>query len=42
MSILQLTVDAEMMEVTALFAGAGLLFLLAGGACAMFWFGRIP
>ena len=39
---LQLTVRAEMMEVTALFAGAGLLFLLIGGTLSMLWFGRIP
>ena len=39
---LQLTVRAEMMEVTALFAGAGLLFLLIGGALSMLWFGRVP
>lgn len=39
---LQLTVDAEMMEVTALFAAAGMLFLLAGGLLSMLWLGRAP
>ena len=39
---LQLTVDAEMTEVTALVAGAGLPFLLAGTLLSMFWFGRAP
>ncbi|MCB9136817.1 MAG: VWA domain-containing protein [Caldilineaceae bacterium] len=39
---LQLTVEGEKMEVTALAAGAGLLFLLAGGLLSMLWFGRMP
>jgi Ca-activated chloride channel family protein len=39
---LQLTVRAELMEVTAFFAGLGLLCLLVGGALSMLWFGRIP
>ena len=39
---LQLTVDGEKVEVTALFAGLGMLFLLLGGAFTMRWFGRIP
>ncbi len=39
---LQLSVDAEMMEVTALLAGASLPFLLAGSMLSMFWFGRAP
>jgi Ca-activated chloride channel family protein len=39
---LQLTVDAEMMEVTAIVAGISLLFLLAGALASMFWLGRAP
>lgn len=39
---LQLTIDAEMTEITALLAGLGALFLLAGGLLSLFWFGRAP
>lgn len=39
---LQLTVDGDEMEVTALVAGLSFLLLLIGGALSMFWFGRIP
>ena len=39
---LQLTIDGEKMEITALIAGLGMLFLLTGGALSMLWFGRIP
>lgn len=39
---LQLTVKGEETEVTALFAGVSLLFMLVGGALSMLWFGRIP
>jgi Ca-activated chloride channel homolog len=39
---LQLTVDAEMIEVTAIFAAASLPFLLAGSLLSMLWFGRAP
>ena len=39
---LQLTVAGEKVEVTAIFAGLGMLFLLLGGAFTMRWFGRIP
>jgi Ca-activated chloride channel family protein len=39
---LQLVVRPEKTEVTALFAGAGVLFLLIGGACSLVWFGRVP
>jgi Ca-activated chloride channel family protein len=39
---LQLTISGEKMEVTALFAGAGLLFLLVGGLLSLLWFGRMP
>ena len=39
---LQLVVEPEKTEVTALFAGAGILALLIGGICSMLWFSRIP
>ncbi len=39
---LQLTVEGEMTEVTALLAGLALLFFLIGGALSMRWFGRMP
>jgi Ca-activated chloride channel family protein len=39
---LQLTISGEKMEVTALFAGAGLLLLLVGGLLSLLWFGRMP
>jgi Ca-activated chloride channel family protein len=39
---LQLTIQGDKMEVTALFAGLGLLFFLVGGALSLFWFGRMP
>lgn len=39
---LQLVVRPEPLEVTALFAGAGLLALLIGGICSMLWLGRVP
>ena len=39
---LQLTVEGEMTEVTALLAGIALLFFLIGGALSMRWFGRMP
>ena len=29
-------------EVTAIFAGVGLLVLLLGGLCSALWFGRLP
>lgn len=38
----QLQVKAEKTEVTSIFAGAGLLFLLVGGAFSLIWFSRIP
>ncbi|MGD2157235.1 MAG: VWA domain-containing protein [Anaerolineales bacterium] len=37
----QLTISGEKMEVTALFAGLGALFLLIGGVLSLLWFGRI-
>jgi Ca-activated chloride channel family protein len=39
---LQLKVDGEMMEITAVLAGVSLLFLLAGSFLTLFWFGRAP
>jgi Ca-activated chloride channel family protein len=39
---LQLVVRPEDTEVTALFAGMGLLILLIGGACSFLWFSRVP
>lgn len=39
---LQLVVKPEKTEVTALFAGAGILALLIGGLCSMLWLGRLP
>jgi len=39
---LQLTVDGEKTEITALLAGMGMLFLLAGGGLSLLWFGRVP
>lgn len=38
----QLVVEQDTLEVTALFAGAGILVLLAGGLCSLLWFGRLP
>jgi Ca-activated chloride channel family protein len=39
---LQLTIAGTKTEVTALFAGLGLLFFLAGGTLSLLWFGRMP
>lgn len=39
---LQLVVKPEKTEVTALFAGAGILALLIGGILSMLWFSRVP
>jgi Ca-activated chloride channel family protein len=39
---LLLTISEEKTEVTAIFAGLGLLFFLIGGIFAMIWFGRMP
>lgn len=38
----ELIIKPEALEVTPLFAGAGLLVLLIGGALSMLWFGRVP
>ncbi|HEX5501260.1 MAG TPA: VWA domain-containing protein [Thermomicrobiales bacterium] len=35
-------IEPRRLEVTALFAGAGFLVLLLGGACSLLWFGRVP
>jgi Ca-activated chloride channel family protein len=39
---LQLVIKPEETEVTALFAGAGILVLLIGGICSFLWFSRLP
>jgi Ca-activated chloride channel family protein len=39
---LQLVMKSEDTEITALFAGIGLLVLLIGGVCSLMWFGRVP
>lgn len=39
---LQLVVKPEKTEVTALFAGAGILALLIGGVLSMLWFSHVP
>jgi Ca-activated chloride channel family protein len=38
----RLVVQPQMIEVTALFAGAAVLLLAAGGITSMAWFGRLP
>jgi Ca-activated chloride channel family protein len=38
----RLVVRAEAMEVTSLFAGAGILVLLVGGVTSLVWLGRLP
>jgi Ca-activated chloride channel family protein len=38
----QLVVKPELMEMTALFAGAGILLLLLGGVFSMLWLNRLP
>lgn len=39
---LQLTIRGEKMEVTSLFATAGLVMFLIGGMLALIWLGRLP
>lgn len=39
---LQLTIEGERTEVTAVFAGVGLFFFLMGMASSLFWLGRMP
>jgi Ca-activated chloride channel homolog len=38
----KLVVKAETMEITALFAGASIVMLLAGSLLSMLWFNRLP
>lgn len=38
----QLVVKPQMIEVTALLAGASVLLLAAGGICSLAWLGRLP
>jgi len=38
----RLVIHAEPMEVTSLFAGAGVLLLLIGGMGSLLWAGRFP
>lgn len=39
---LQLTVKEELLEITALLAALGLIFMLISGGLSMWWFGRVP
>jgi len=39
---LQLTIEGEKSEVTAIVSGLSLLFLLIGGGLSLIWFGRAP
>ena len=38
----QLIIKPEKTEITSLFAGAGILVLLAGGVFSLLWFKRLP
>ena len=38
----RLVIRPEAMEVTSLFAGAGVLVLLMGGVASLVWLGRLP
>jgi Ca-activated chloride channel family protein len=38
----QLVIKPQKTEVTALFAGAGILVLLIGGTLSLLWLGRLP
>ena len=38
----RLVIRPEAMEVTSLFAGAGVLVLLVGGIASLLWLGRLP
>lgn len=38
----QFVIKAEKMEVTSIFAGAGILVLLIGGTFSLLWFSRVP
>lgn len=39
---LQMTLEPQRVEITALLAGLGLVLLLAGGVLSLIWFGRMP
>src|SRR5258708_6646682 len=38
----QLVITPQKTEVTSIFAGAGIFFLLSGGMLSLVWFGRVP
>jgi Ca-activated chloride channel family protein len=38
----RLIVEPQKIEVTSLFAGAGILLLAAGGMTSLLWLGRLP
>jgi len=38
----ELIIKPQQTEVTALFAGAGILALLLGGTLSLLWLGRVP
>jgi Ca-activated chloride channel family protein len=38
----KLSIKTERIEITSLFAGAGMLFFLVAGALSLLWFGRVP
>jgi Ca-activated chloride channel homolog len=38
----QFSIRPEKIEVTALFAGVGMILLIIGGACSLLWFSRVP
>ena len=38
----KLSIKTEQLEVTSLFAGAGILLFLVAGALSLLWFGRVP
>jgi Ca-activated chloride channel family protein len=38
----KLSIKTENIEVTSLFAGAGMLLFLVAGALSLLWFGRVP
>ncbi len=38
----KLSIKMENMEITAIFAGIGMLAFLIGGTFSLFWFGRVP
>ncbi|PKO13765.1 MAG: hypothetical protein CVU39_17210 [Chloroflexi bacterium HGW-Chloroflexi-10] len=38
----ELVIKSQMMEVTSIFAGAGIFFALMGAICSLFWFSQLP